>query len=66
MQMEATGPIQGMLGFLDALDNLGYPLIINSIQFSPGQGQPGMVKVNLDMGIVDFTRWKEQQRRNNA
>lgn len=65
LQMEATGPIQSVFGFLGALDQLGYPLVIESVEFSK-ENQPGTLKVNLDMVIIDFTAWQEQQRRNNA
>lgn len=66
MQMEGAGPIQSVIRFLDALDGLGYPLIINSVQFGAEQRQPGLLKVNLDMVIIDFTRWQEQKRKKNA
>ena len=66
MQMEGTGPIKSVMQFLDALDGLGYPLIINSVQFGVEKREPGSLKVNLDMVIIDFTKWQEQKRKKNG
>lgn len=65
MQLEASGPVQGVFGFLDQLDSLGYPVIIDSVQFG-SERRPGQLKVDIDMVIIDFTRWSEQERRNNV
>ncbi len=44
IELELTGPVQGIMSLLHRLDSLGYPLVIESIQIDPPSagGQPGM------------------------
>lgn len=66
MQMEGSGPIPSVFQFLDALNRLGYPLIVNAVQFHPDERQPGSLKVNLDMVIIDFMKWRSHKRKPHA
>jgi hypothetical protein len=63
MQLEAMGPIPAVTGFMHRLETLGYPLIIDSIQISPEQSRPGMIKLNLTLVILDFEQWKTEEGR---
>ncbi len=41
MQLEGMGPVPALMDFLHRLEGLGYPLIIDSLQFSIETGRPG-------------------------
>jgi hypothetical protein len=57
MQLEGQGPVQSVMLLLHQIENLGYPLILESIQITP-QPQPGTVKLNLQLVVLDYEQWK--------
>lgn len=59
IQLEAAGPAPALLKFLQQTDAVGYPLIIDSLQFGSEPNRPGQVKVNLTIVILDFDQWKQ-------
>jgi hypothetical protein len=59
MQVEALGPVPMLMGLLHRLESLGYPLVIDALQFTADPRQPGMVKLGLTIVILDFEQWKE-------
>jgi len=61
MQLEGSGPVPAVTTFLHRLDNLGYPLIVDSVQLSPEPMRPGMLKVNLTIIILDFDQWRKEE-----
>jgi hypothetical protein len=58
MQLEGVGPVPAVMALLHRLEVLGFPLVIESVQFTPESTKPGMVKVNLTIVILDFEQWK--------
>ena len=58
IQLEGTGPVPAALGLLQRLNTCGYPLIIDSVQFSSDPMRPGPIKFNLTVIILDFEQWK--------
>lgn len=59
VQLEGSGPIPAMLAFLGGLDRIGFPVIVDSVQFTAaGNGRSGPVKMNLTIIILDFEGWK--------
>ena len=58
MQLEATGPVQGLLTLIQQVQTLGYPVIIDGIQMKPDLRQPGMLKLDVDLVILDLDKWK--------
>lgn len=60
IQLEAAGPAPALLKFVQQTDSLGYPLIIDSLQFSSEPMRPGQVKVNLTILVLDFEQWKQE------
>ena len=60
IQLEAMGPAPALLKFVQQTDSLGYPLIIDSLQFSSEPMRPGPMKVNLTILILDFDQWKQE------
>lgn len=58
IQIEGTGAPAATLTLLHNLRSLGYPILIDSVQFSPAQNKPGQVKINLTLIILNFEQWK--------
>lgn len=58
MRLEAMGPMPALLGWLAGLDDLAFPLIVDSVQIEADPRQPNMLKLNLTVVIVDFEQWK--------
>lgn len=60
IQLEVMGPAPALLKFVQQTDALGYPIIIDSLQFSSEPNRPGPLKVNLTILILDFDQWKQE------
>ncbi|HYE33117.1 MAG TPA: hypothetical protein VEH27_16945 [Methylomirabilota bacterium] len=58
IQLEGTGAPAATLTLLHKIRALGYPILIDSVQFSPAQNRPGQVKVNLTLIILNYEQWK--------
>ncbi|HTI98848.1 MAG TPA: hypothetical protein VL527_08165 [Dongiaceae bacterium] len=61
IQFEGSGPVAATMALLQQLPNLGYPLIIDSVQIASDPGRPGQVKINLTISVLDFDQWKEKE-----
>lgn len=61
VQLEGTGRVPAVMGFLSQIQGLGFPLIIDSVQLTPETTRPGQVKVNLTIVILDFDQWKTKE-----
>jgi len=62
MQLEATGPVPGVMTLLHRLETLGYPLIVDSVQINTDPKTPGAIKLSLRLALLDFEHWKEDNR----
>ncbi|HEX9047175.1 MAG TPA: hypothetical protein VF988_09130 [Verrucomicrobiae bacterium] len=58
IQMETTGPAPALLTFLASLNTVGFPVVVDSLQFTADNSRPGQIKVNLTLTILDFTQQK--------
>ena len=58
VQIEAMGQAPMLLAFVHRLESLGYPLVLDVVQVTADSKQPGMVKLNLTIVILDFDQWK--------
>ncbi|MBA4150282.1 MAG: hypothetical protein H0X66_19400 [Verrucomicrobia bacterium] len=61
MQMEGSGPVAAIMGFLHTVTTLGYPLVVDAVQISGDPTKPGSIKVSLTIVILDFEQWKKQE-----
>jgi hypothetical protein len=61
VQLEGTGPLAAVLGFLSQLDSIGYPLIVDSVQIN-SDPRPGNVKVTLTIVILDYEQWNKKEQ----
>ncbi len=59
VQLEGTGPVPAVMGLLNRLEGIGFPLIIDSVQLTPDM-RPGQLKVNLTILILDFDYWTKE------
>jgi hypothetical protein len=66
ISFEGTGPIPAILALLHNLESLGYPLVIDTLQFSPDPHNPSAIKVNLTIVVLDFDAWKKKEEKPNA
>ena len=61
IHIEGSGKVPAMLKLLDRLQRLGYPLIIDSVQLTSNPTQPGSVKFDMTITILDFAQWKNKE-----
>jgi hypothetical protein len=61
IQFDATGQAAGVLKFVAGIGALGFPVIVESVQFSEAPRGPGMVKVHLSLIILDYGQWKPRE-----
>jgi hypothetical protein len=66
IQFEGTGPIASVMGLLHHLDHIGYPVVIDTVQFTPDPRQPGGLKVSLTIVVLDFDAWKPKEEQPHA
>jgi hypothetical protein len=61
VQFEGTGPLPAVMGLINRLETLGYPLVIDQVLITPEQSRPGQVKISLTIVILDFSPPKTQE-----
>jgi hypothetical protein len=61
IHIEGSGKVPAMLKLLDRLQRLGYPLVIDSVQLNSNPMQPGNVKFDMTITVLDFTQWKNKE-----
>ena len=59
IELEGSGQVASVLSLLHRLPLLGYPLVIDSVQITSNPMQPGMIKLNLTVIVLDFEQWKK-------
>jgi hypothetical protein len=55
VQLEGAGPPAAALAFLAGLNTIGFPVVVDSVQFA-SMGAPGVMKMNLTLTILDFSK----------
>jgi hypothetical protein len=60
VQFEGSGQVAAVTGFLNRMQSLGYPLIIDSVQMTTGP-QPGVMKLSLTIVILNYENWKNPE-----
>ena len=59
LQLDGMGQVQSALNLLHTVQTLGYPVVIESVQFFQDAKKPGMLKLNLVLAILDFEQWQK-------
>src|SRR5436190_1170700 len=52
MQLDCTGPVQALLAFVHRFESIGYPILVDSVQFSSDPSKPGALKLHLNLVIL--------------
>ena len=60
IQFDATGQPQAVTKFLAGLNQLGVPIVVESVQLTSEPRGPGMIKMHLNLIILDFEQWKRR------
>ena len=60
IQFDATGQPQAVARFLAGLNQLGVPIIVESVQLSSDPRGPGVIKMHLNLTLLDFEQWKRR------
>ena len=63
MQLEGMGQPRSMISFLERLNMLGFPLLIDNVQIGVDPTKPGMIKLSLTIIILDYEQWKNEEVR---
>jgi len=66
IQLDCTGQVSAVLGFLYRFESIGYPIIVESVQLNSDPSKPGNLKMHLALVILDFDQWKPDERTPNA
>ena len=66
MQFEAVGPVNAIMSLIHKIETLGYPLIIDSLELGVDPRQPGKLKLNVQLVILDFEQWKKERKSGEA
>lgn len=61
IQMETTGPVPAITALLGRLEAVGYPLIVETVQFAAEPTRPGQIKMSLTIQVLDFDQWKKSE-----
>lgn len=59
VQLESSGQVPAVLTFLAGLNSIGFPVVVDAVQFTADNSRPGQVKMNLTIIILDFDQQKE-------
>jgi hypothetical protein len=66
IQFEGSGPIPAVMGLLHNLDHIGFPVIVDAVQFSSDPRMPNGIKVSLTIVVLDFDAWKPKEEKSHA
>ena len=61
IQFEGPGQVASVMALLNQLPLLGYPLVIDSVQITADAMQPGKIKLNLTIAVLNFEEWKKSE-----
>jgi len=59
VQLEGAGQVSAVLTFLARLNSIGFPVVLDAVQFTADNRRPGQIKINLTLIILDFDSTKE-------
>jgi hypothetical protein len=58
-QFDGMGQLPAALTLVHKLNALGYPIVIDSLQLTQEGKQPGMLKFNMIVVILNFEQWEK-------
>jgi len=66
VQLESTGQVPAVLTFLASLNRIGFPVVVDSVQFTADRNRPDQLKINLTLIILDFDQQKSGPPKTSA
>lgn len=66
MQLESSGQVPAVLSFLAGLNTIGFPVVVESVQFTADNSRPGQIKMNLTISILNFEPHDESKEAAHA
>jgi hypothetical protein len=66
IQVEGMGPIAAILDLMHHLDHIGFPVIIDAVQFSADPRMPNGMKMSLTIVVLDFDAWKTKEDKSHV
>ncbi len=61
IQLEAAGQVTSLTTFLHRLGSLGFPIILDTVQFSSDPMRPGMLKISVSLILLDYDQWDSRE-----
>jgi hypothetical protein len=61
IQLEGSGQVTAVVSLIHQLPLLGFPLVIDSMQITADPMQPGVIRLNLTVIVLDFEQWKKAE-----
>jgi len=61
IQLEAAGQVTSLTTFLHRLGTLGFPVILDTVQFSSDPMRPGMIKISIALILLDYEQWDARE-----
>lgn len=61
IQLEAAGQVTSVTTFLHRLGSLGFPIILDTVQFSTDPMRPGMIKISVSLILLDYDQWDTRE-----
>lgn len=61
IQLEATGQVTALTTFLHRLGSLGFPIVLDTVQFSSDPMRPGMLKISISLILLDYDQWDTRE-----
>jgi hypothetical protein len=66
IQFEGNGQIASVMGLLHHLDRIGFPVIVDTVQFTGDPRQPNGIKVSMTIVVLDFDAWKPKEEKSHV
>ena len=61
IQLEASGQVTSLTTFLHRLGSLGYPIILDTVEFTSDPMRPGMLKISVSLILLDYDQWDSRE-----
>ena len=66
IQFEGSGPVPAVMALLHNMQNLGFPVVIDTLELTSDPRNPSALKVSLTILVLDFEAWKGKGATPNA
>jgi hypothetical protein len=60
--IEGQGSIASAIGFIHGLREIGFPIIVDSVQLKTSPGGVGQVAISMNILVLDYAAWKPTEK----